>query len=351
VLRQFPSTSFWRLQIIGWSCFYLFVFVPAAPYLKEPGVFKANSLWVLSLFSASWLLRFVCRASLRNRGPWFLHEIHAIAAALLLALVTSLGLDLFLDGLQTMNWGGWLLDFVQNSVVFFLWCNLYFGAKQWQQIAQQSERMLRIESEARQARLNALRYQLNPHFLFNALNAVSTLILDGDSAGANQMLVQISLLLRRALENQTVTEIPLSEEIDFTEQYLAVEQVRLGERLHVDMVLSPETLDALVPVMLLQPLVENAVVHGIASEIDGGTILIQTRTTDSRLLVVIRNSGPERKPSPTTNLNHGIGLKNCVERLEAIYGADYLLAHAWPNSGGCEVSLDLPLRRWATVEG
>jgi LytS/YehU family sensor histidine kinase len=333
---------FWKVQLIGWSCFYVLTMVAAAPYLKVKGVFIANSVWVLVLFATSWLLRPACRASLQRRRPWFIHEAHALVSALIIAAFTVVLVDLVIIRDQPNDWSGLPLDFVQNSVVLFLWCNLYFGAKQWQEMAEQRERMLRAESELREARLNALRHQLNPHFLFNALNAVSTLVLDKDSERATRMLSRISTLLRRTLEEDSVAEIPLAQELEFISQYLEVEQIRLGERLRVTTEVPADTVAAVVPIMLLQPLVENAVRHGIAPEVDGGEILIRSAKVDSRLRLLVKNSGA-RQSGSLANTN-GIGLNNCTERLQAIYGADYRLDLDWPVDGGCEVKLDLPFR-------
>jgi LytS/YehU family sensor histidine kinase len=120
--------------------------------------------------------------------------------------------------------------------ILFMWCSLYFSIKQWQQSSMEKERLLRAESEVREARLLALRYQLNPHFLFNSLNAVSTLVLDGNAPAATRMLAQIGDLLRISLDSEVTTEVALSQELAFTEGYLAIEQTRLGERLRIDMV-------------------------------------------------------------------------------------------------------------------
>ncbi len=340
--RQIPSLPFWLSQVIGWSCFYALTIVATAPYLKEPGVFVDNTFWVFVLFAASWLLWPACHASLRQRRPWFILELHALVFAMVLSAITAVLVYVVVIDDQTTSWSGLPLDFVQNAVVFFLWCNLYFGAHQWREVSEQRERMLHAESELREAKLNALRYQLNPHFLFNALNAVSTLVLERDSERATRMLSRISSLLRRTLDEESNTEIPLVQELEFTNQYLEVEQIRLGERLRVTMEVSPETLVALVPILLLQPLVENAVLHGIAPAVSGGEIVIRGSIAGSRLQLLVKNSGSPRNGKPPNR--HGIGLKNCTERLKAIYGEDYRLELDWPNEGGCEVKLDLPLR-------
>jgi two-component system, LytTR family, sensor kinase len=228
-------------------------------------------------------------------------------------------------------------------VVLFLWCSLYFSIKAWQQSAQERERLLRAEAHTREARLSALRYQLNPHFLFNSLNAVSTLVLEGNAPAATRMLAQIGELLRTSLDNEMVLEVPLSQEIAFTEQYLAIEQIRLGDRLRVDLAISPETLDALVPSMLLQPLAENAVRHGIAPIVEGGTIAIRSELQDGQLQIVVKNSGvvAAREDKPM----NGIGLSNTIERLKTLYGIDQKFTLVWPRAGGCEATVELPIRR------
>ena len=340
--REFPSLTFWQVQLIGWSCFYALTLIASAPYLHEPGVFLDNTFWVVVLFATSWLLRRFCRASLQQRRPWFVHEIHALVWSMVLSAIDACLVYLAVVGDNASSWSGLPLDFVQNSVVFFLWCNLYFGATQWQDLSQQRERMLRAESELRNAKLNALRYQLNPHFLFNALNAVSTLVLERDAERATRMLSRISTLLRRTLDDGSVAQIRLGQELEFACQYLEVEQIRLGERLRVTTDVSPDTLEAVVPTMLLQPLVENAVRHGIAPDVNGGEVLIRSSRVDSRLQLLVKNSGARRNTTPAHT--HGIGLKNSTERLTAIYGADFGLELDWPNEGGCEVKLDLPFR-------
>jgi LytS/YehU family sensor histidine kinase len=243
---------------------------------------------------------------------------------------------------------------MQFSLLLFTWCSLYFSIKQWQQSGQERERLLRLEAEAREARLRAetdardarlraLRYQLNPHFLFNSLNAVSTLVLDGNAPAATRMLAQIGDLLRMSLSSEVMVEVPLSQEIAFTERYLAIEQTRLQERLQVDMAISSETLGALVPSMLLQPLVENAVRYGVAPLVEGGTIAIESAIQDSRLRIVIGNSGRPNAETHKENGN-GIGLRNTAERLKTLYGSNYKFVLEWPKEGGCEVTVELPFR-------
>jgi LytS/YehU family sensor histidine kinase len=208
------------------------------------------------------------------------------------------------------------------------------------------ERLLRAEAEVRDVRLSALRYQLNPHFLFNSLNAVSTLVLEGNPPAATRMLAQIGEFLRTILDNEAVPETPLSQEIAFAEQYLAIEQTRLGSRLRVEVAISPETFDALVPSMLLQPLIENAVRHGIASLVEGGTIRIESKLQGAQLQIRVQNSGPVSSGLVAPNgAANGIGISNTAERLKTLYAAEHKFVLQWPEAGGCEVTVELPFRK------
>jgi len=338
----FPS--FWPTQAIGWGYFYLLLLGSNLPSLKMPGELWVISFSVLSMFAASCLLRFPCRALMRRDLPWTSLETRAFAFSLLAGAASGLAHEWSIG-----RWKGtwdWLSSAVHSTMILFLWCNLYFSVKQWQQSARERERGLRVEAQARDALLRALRYQLNPHFLFNSLNAVSTLVLAGKASAATRTLAQLAELLRAVLRSDALSETPLSEEIAFIERYLAIEQIRLADRLRIEVTIPEDTLDALVPSMLLQPLVENAVRHGVAPLIAGGTIRIQSSIQNARLRIRVANSGlpptPLDRPNPPT---YGVGLSNTVQRLETLYAADHKFELQWPEAGGCEVRIELPYRK------
>lgn len=340
--------SFWQIQIIGWGCFYLFDLGESIHFFLTKRVSIAEELVpITAMFLGSFVLRPICRRLLRQSQSWVAFELKAAAAAMGTAVPAGCAACYVLSFLYpAVPWHAVVATVMWSFFILFMWCSLYFSIKQWQRSSQERERLLRAESELKEARLLALRYQLNPHFLFNSLNAVSTLVLDGNARAANRMLAQIGDLLRASLESDMRAEVPLSQELALTEGYLAIEQTRLGERLKIDMAVPLETRDALVPSMLLQPLVENAVRYGVAPLIEGGRVAIKSELHADRLRIVVGNSG-RRGYGEQKRSGNGIGLGNTADRLKTLYGTDCEFSLAWPEAGGCEVALELPLRRAA----
>ena len=342
--------SFWQIQIVGWSCFFVYDFLSSlVSLLGKRESLDEEMVPLFLMFLASCALRPFCRRLLRQSQSWIAFETKAAAAALVTSVPVAGATGLFLQSFHRVSLSSLVSVWTWSAFVLFMWCSLYFSIKQWQQSIDEKERLLRAESEVREAKLLALRYQLNPHFLFNSLNAVSTLILDGNAPAATRMLAQIGDLLRSSLDSEVTTEVALAQELVFTEGYLAIEQTRLGDRLKFEMVIPKETRDALVPSMLLQPLVENAVRHGVAPVVEGGWIAIKSALHANRLRIAIVNSGRRGEGEQRKNGN-GIGLGNTAERLKSLYGAEFQFSLRWPETGGCEVMLELPLRRTADLQ-
>jgi len=340
--------SFWQVQISGWCCFYIFDLLESVHnFLTKRVHIDEETVPIVLMFLGSFALRPFCRWLLRQSQSWIAFELKAAAAAMVTSIPVACAAGLILQNFYTVPWHAVVAVWAWSFFILFMWCSLYFSIKQWQQSSKEKERLLRAESEVREARLLALRYQLNPHFLFNSLNAVSTLVLDGKALAATRMLAQIGDLLRTSLDSEVMTEVALYQEIVFTEQYLAIEQTRLGNRLQFEMTIPSETLDALVPSMLLQPLVENAVRHGVAQLTEGGKIAIKSTLHEGRLRIVIENSGRRDAEERQGNTN-GIGLSNTAERLKTIYGKNHTFLLEWPESGGCGVTVELPFRSIAS---
>jgi two-component system, LytTR family, sensor kinase len=176
---------------------------------------------------------------------------------------------------------------------------------------------LELESLLHQAQLQALRSQLNPHFLFNALHSIAELVHENPEL-AEKLIVRLGELLRQVLQSSTLQEVPLADELDFIRGYVDIEQMRLGDRLRVEWAVPPELLAARVPSLILQPLVENAIQHGIAPTSRTGVLSISARREDHSLVLEIRDRGPGM--TNTTERRQGIGLSNTSARLQRLYG-------------------------------
>jgi LytS/YehU family sensor histidine kinase len=314
-----------------------------------------HAMFLLTGFLSSFLMYGVCHALWQARTP--------LIRALLTCTVVAYGLGFFCSAASIWAeryYGGvtspfhWSYLFVYASgscFVLVAWSALYFGIKHYHVLEEQKQRLQALEVMAREAQMRALRYQLQPHFLFNILNAISTLVLDNQPRIATQMIARLADLLRRTLESPDTHQVSLKEEIAVTKEYLALEKIRFGPRLMVSFAIDPETQEALVPRFLLQPLVENAIRHGIAKRPDGGNLVLRSDMAGGRLRVRIENDGAEDDEPVlrrTTAAPHrGVGLTNTRARLQQMYGYEATLeTHATP-SGTYEVRISMP---FSTVE-
>jgi sensor histidine kinase YesM len=194
-----------------------------------------------------------------------------------------------------------------------------------------------------QAQLQALKMQLNPHFLFNTLNAISELVYE-EPEKADQTITQLSDLLRLSLRSGQAQEVRLKEELDFLQKYLEIQQTLLQERLVVSFQVEPESLDACVPNMILQPLVENAIRHGIAPRATGGRIEIHAQRENSMLRLSVRDTGLGLRESEQRGSENGIGLANTRARLRYLYGESHQFELSETPEGGLTVSMTIPFR-------
>jgi sensor histidine kinase YesM len=199
-----------------------------------------------------------------------------------------------------------------------------------------------LESSLRQAQLDALRMQLNPHFLFNTLQTISVLMMD-DTASANRMLVRLSDLLRSTLRSSVNAVTELRDELDFLRAYLEIEQIRFADRLQVLWVIDPQTTRALIPTLLLQPLVENSIRHGIARMATPGVITISSEIANEMLRLSVADTGPGLTQSSGEEIGHGIGLSNIRKRLKQLYPQQHDMEIISGPGGGFEVRIMIPL--------
>jgi signal transduction histidine kinase len=229
------------------------------------------------------------------------------------------------------------------SIILFTWASLYFGINAILELESERANVANALKLADTARLRALQSNLNPHFLFNALNGIATLVRERDSVTAATMVDALSTFLRSTLRRLDTPELRVAEEIELIEQYLRIQHYRFGTRLHAVVEAKRETLDALIPTLILQPLVENAVRYGVLPREAGGSLWVSVRKELAVLVVSVEDDGPGL--SGGTSKTFGIGLQNSSDRLSALYGAAASLTIGERAGGtGCAVVIRLPFR-------
>lgn len=230
-----------------------------------------------------------------------------------------------------------------SITVMLAWSALYFAIKSYRVFQEVRESALASAAQAHEAQLKMLRYQLNPHFLFNTLNAISTLILEQNTELANRMVTKLSSFLRYSLDNDPMQRITLAQEIKALELYLDIEKVRFEDRLCLQLDIEEQAKDALIPSLLLQPLIENAVKYGIARAEGGGKLVISAKVFAGDLLLELSDDGPgvELVDGAIPNAN-GVGLRNTRERLATIYGAAHSIRLSNTEPHGLTIHIRIP---------
>jgi LytS/YehU family sensor histidine kinase len=231
--------------------------------------------------------------------------------------------------------------FHQNVVTYWMVVAATQGYLYYSRYREGELRSAHLSAQLAQAQLQALRTQLHPHFLFNTLNAISTLVHKNPEV-ADRMIARLSDLLRLTLENVGVQEVRLAQELEFLEGYLEIERMRFADRLEVRMQIAPETLDARAPYLILQPLVENAIRHGIAPRAAPGRVEVRAERRNGMLVLEVRDNGPGI--SPKGKMKDGVGISSTRARLERLYGAAHRFELRNAAEGGLIVSVMLPFQ-------
>jgi signal transduction histidine kinase len=251
---------------------------------------------------------------------------------------------------RSFLWADWWMYFRENFFLNFDWEMMGY----WALVAvvhaldyhrQSQERELaaaQLQTQLAEAQLEALQRQLHPHFLFNTLNTISALM-HRDVQAADEMLVQLSDLLRLTLDRVGTQQVPLKDEVDFLRKYLEIEQTRFGDRLVVNIDIDPEVLDAPVPNLILQPLVENALRHGIGPRVGVGKIDVTASHSDGLLTLTVRDNGVGLSPDKLHAFHSGVGLSNTRSRLETLYGDRHRFEFLTPPGGGLVVTIIIPM--------
>jgi LytS/YehU family sensor histidine kinase len=236
-----------------------------------------------------------------------------------------------------------------NFALLAAWTSLYYGINYFLLLEDQIRLRERLESQASSAQLAMLRYQLNPHFLFNTLNSISTLVLLKQTERANAMLARLSSFLRYTLANEPTAKVTLAQEVETLKLYLEIEKMRFEDRLRPHFRIEPETIGARLPSLLLQPLIENAIKYAVTPSENGADIWITAAREGQAVRIEVADNGngdgAELAASPST----GVGLANIRDRLSQAYGASHRFQTRQNERGGFSVIIDIPLETGETI--
>ena len=343
--------SFWWLQTIGWIAYAVAVGLAMSPYMRMRDELIYRGIFTVACFACSFPLHSFCRRLWRKHTPWPQAMGLSIAFSCLLGYTIAC-LAVWAEARyghvppEPFQWTHALGGGVNGSFVLTAWSAFYFGVKHYLASEAEQARIREVEALARDAVLRALRYQIHPHFLFNTLNAISTLVVEHETQAATRMIARLADFLRATLEfsDNGSHFVPLAQELLLTEQYLEIEKARLGDRLVLEQQVAPGVLHARVPHLLLQPLVENAIRHGIAPQVQGGRVIIDIRKSGDYLQLSVKDNGAGRQHHTTqvAGTRPGIGIENTTARLRQLYGDDQRLELRFPPEGGCIVEVEIP---------
>ncbi|MFM6831145.1 MAG: sensor histidine kinase [Novosphingobium sp.] len=345
------NRAFWRLQFLGWGGAMLLRAVSSIANAQPWSFLVIVVIATITGFSISLIMSVIYRAVM-NRQPVVTWGVTALVLAL------AVGLYAFIDSwVISLYRAGGDASFAQLFVgVFYLdltllisWTGLYYAINFFLQVEEQNDQLMRLEAQATSAQLAMLRYQLNPHFLFNTLNSISTLVLLKQTEPANAMLSRLSSFLRYTLVNEPTARVTVAQEIETLKLYLDIELMRFEERLRTEFRIDDAVSNALMPSLLLQPLVENAIKYAVSPLEYGAEITIEAQLVGPMLRVTVSDTGPGLQPGtdPSTVFgastdSTGIGLANIRDRLAQAYGENQRFDISNRPEGGFQVILELP---------
>lgn len=337
---------FWILQSAGWFGFALVHYLGSLLH-------DLRDIFVVIIFLnayAGWLftipLRYVYRKAW-NLSPIMILVVVVIASyvtGVLWQVVKNINYwEIYKHGYRPDFWLYYTKSSVWAFYIILSWSGLYFGIKYYQMLQKEKQNVLKANTVAHQAQLKMLRYQLNPHFLFNTLNAISTLILIEENKTANGMVIKLSEFLRYSLDKDPMKKVTFENETHALSLYLDIEKVRFEERLQVNIDIDEDCKQALVPSMILQPIAENAIKYAISAQEQGGSITVSAKRFGNDLLLELADNGPGAEiESGNLYRENGVGLVNTKERLQALYRNNYSLVVSHNAPSGVKVSIRMP---------
>ncbi|RDS78527.1 sensor histidine kinase [Alteriqipengyuania lutimaris] len=351
------NRAFWNLQFAGWGGAMVLRGIQGVVNDQGLGFLMLVFIATVTGFSLSLLLSVVYR-NLIGRPPlvtWGFTTLALAAAVSTQVLVEAWVVGLYYSDRETTLTQLFFLYLFVELPLLGAWTGLYYAINYFLQLEEQADRLERLEAQATSAQLAMLRYQLNPHFLFNTLNSISTLVLLKQTEPANAMLTRLSRFLRHTLVSQPGGTVTVEQEVETLKLYLDIERMRFEERLQTEFDIAEEAAEGVLPSLLLQPLIENAIKYAVSPLEEGAKISLSAQVSGKRLRLVVSDTGPGLKspvestrgevPASASPDSTGVGLTNIRDRLAQAYGDQHLFEIRSPANGGFTVIIELPFER------
>lgn len=363
------NRAFWRLQFLGWG---------GALLLRAMSSLANSNAWSFLLivligsitgFSISLILSVIYRALINRRAivTWGVTAIVLALAVGLYAFIDSWVVSLYRQNADSAFAQLFVGVFYLDLTLLGAWSALYYAINFFLQVEEQNDQLIRLENQATSAQLAMLRYQLNPHFLFNTLNSISTLVLLKQTEPANAMLSRLSSFLRYTLVNDATARVTVAQEVETLKLYLDIERMRFEDRLRTEFRIDEAAKNALIPSLLLQPLVENAIKYAVSPLEEGAEITIAAQLVGPSLRITVSDTGPglQSEPDPARNpamsdgpgnnardmTSTGVGLPNIRDRLAQAYGDNQRFEMHNRPEGGFAVVIELPFEAKQAAPG
>ena len=338
------NRAFWILQTIGWSGYFC---------LRSLSGFANSMGWMwlvhtllltLSGYSLTLLLASLFRRLIKMPPIWtmVLSLSAVIASSIVFSVIETWSVATFLKPDLRPVGVEYLGAILLNFTLLAAWTALYYGINYYLLLEDQIDQREKLESQASTAQLAMLRYQLNPHFLFNTLNSISTLVLLKQTERANAMLARLSSFLRYTLANEPTAQVTLAQEVETLKLYLEIEKMRFEDRMRPHFRIDPGTIGARLPSLLLQPLIENAIKYAVTPRESGADIWISASRVGPRVRIEVADNGDGGGSGVSASQSTGVGLANIRDRLHQAYGEEHRFEARSNEHGGFSVIVEVP---------
>ncbi|ANY19083.1 Sensor histidine kinase YpdA [Tsuneonella dongtanensis] len=351
------NAAFWNLQFAGWGGVFVLRSTSAIANQQPWDLLLVVLVQIITGFAISLVLSVIYGQLIKKSAfvTWSTTALVLATAVAVYAAIDAWLQGIYYSGIRETTFVQRMLALAYlDGTLLGAWSALYYAINFFLQVEEQADRLERLEAQATSAQLAMLRYQLNPHFLFNTLNSISTLVLLKQTEPANAMLTRLSAFLRHTLVSEPGSKVTVAQEVETLQLYLGIERMRFEERLRTEFHVEPEAANACLPSMLLQPLVENAIKYAVSPQEEGACITLSAQLVGRRLRIAVSDTGPGLRdnaarasvPSALAGVGRtvstGVGLANIRDRLQQAYGEDHRFEIRNPPEGGFTVIIEIP---------